>query len=114
MLSPTMPAPVHPRPILNPVPVTAAATIPNPVIPVLPIQLRNPQDRVLPVALAPRDQTPPVRVEHLPVLTQVQGQLILELALTPVLEVIPAQLILVPAEIAVLAMALPRKLLIDT
>jgi len=115
MPSPTTPVPVHPIP--NPVPVIAAAIIRTPVIRDLPIQTLNPLVRVLPVALALRDQTPPLREGVLPVLILVRVQLTLVLVLTPVPEVIPAhpilvRLIRVQPKIA-LVMVLPRKLLIS-
>jgi len=67
---PIMLAPVHPL-TLNPVPVTVAAIIPITAILILLIQIQNPLDRVLPIAQAHLEQTPPVRIAVLPVLTLV-------------------------------------------
>lgn len=110
MPSPTLPARV-PLPIPIPVPVTVAVIIPTPVIRVLPIQTRNPQDQILTITQVRQDQIPPVRVAVLPAL--ILARVRLTPALTPVPDLIPAQLILVPAVIAAPVTAPPQKRLIS-
>ena len=100
MPSPTLPARV-PLPIPIPVPVTVAVIIPTPVIRVLPIQTRNPQDQIFTITQVRQDQIPPVRVAVLPALILARVRLT------------PAQLILVPAVIAAPVTAPPQKRLIS-